>query len=59
MFIINLNLTEMRTQKHDLKDKIKHLEKELYNAILKEDVFEQIAINVQLDDAKSTLINIQ
>ena len=49
----------MRTQKDDLKDEIKHLEKELYNAILKEDVFEQIAINVQLDDAKSTLINIR
>ena len=49
----------MVTQKHDLKDKIKHLEKELYKAILKEDVFEQIAINVQIDDAKSTLINIR
>jgi len=49
----------MRTQKHDLKDEIKHLKKELYNAILKEDVFDQIALNVRLDNAKSTLINIQ
>ena len=49
----------MRTQKHDLKDEIKHLEKELYNAILKEDVFEQIAIKQKLDNAKSTLIIIQ
>lgn len=49
----------MRTQKHDLKDKIKHLEKELYNAILKEDVFEQKAILKDLDIAKSTLINIR
>ena len=49
----------MRTQKHDLKDEIKHLEKELQNAILKEDVFEQKAILKDLDIAKSTLINIQ
>jgi len=49
----------MRTQKHDLKDKIKHLEKELYNAILKEDLFEQKAILKDLDIAKSTLINIR
>ncbi len=49
----------MRTQKDDLKDEIKHLEKELYNAILKEDVFEQKAILKDLDIAKSTLINIQ
>ena len=59
MGIINLNLTEMRTQKDDLKDEIKHLEKELYNAILKEDVFEQKAILKDLDIAKSTLINIR
>ena len=50
----------MRTQKHDLKDKIKHLEKELYNAILKEYTLLEInAILKDLDDAKSTLINIQ
>jgi len=49
----------MRTQKDDLKDEIKHLEKELYNAILKEDAFEQFAIKQKLDYAKSTLINIQ
>lgn len=49
----------MRTQKDDLKDEIKHLEKELYNAILKEDLFEQRAILIDLDIAKSTLINIQ
>ena len=34
----------MRTQKHDLKDEIKRLE---------------LSINKRLDDAKSTLINIQ
>jgi len=49
----------MRTQKHDLKDKIKHLEKELYNAILNKDLFEQRAILIELDDAKSTLFNIR
>ena len=59
MFIINLNLTEMRTQKHDLKDEIKRLEKDLQYAVLNLDAFTQLSINKRLDDAKSTLINIQ
>ena len=49
----------MRTQKDDLKDEIKHLEKELYNAILNKNAFAQIHISKELDIAKSTLINIQ
>jgi len=49
----------MRTQKHDLKDEIKKLEKELKHAVLNFDIFEQIAINVRLENAKSTLYNIQ
>jgi len=59
LFIINLNLTEMRTQKHDLKDEIKRLEKDLQYAVLNLDAFTQLSINKRLDDAKSTLINIQ
>tara|TARA_R110000744_G_scaffold101129_1_gene194999 strand:+ start:156 stop:305 length:150 start_codon:yes stop_codon:yes gene_type:complete len=49
----------MRTQKHDLKSKIKKLEIDLYNSILKEDATEQIRIKENLDVLKSTLINIQ
>ena len=49
----------MRTQKHDLKDEIKRLEKELQYAVLNRDAFTQLSINKILDDAKSTLINIQ
>jgi hypothetical protein len=49
----------MRTQKHDLKDEIKRLEKELQFAVLNLDAFTQLSINKRLDDAKSTLINIQ
>ena len=41
----------MRTQKHDLKSKIKKLEIDLYNSILKEDATEQIRI-------KENLVNI-
>ena len=49
----------MRTQKHDLKAKIKKFEKELHDAILKEDATLQIRIKENLDVLKSTLINIQ
>ena len=50
----------MRTQKHDLKDEIKHLENLLYNAEQDQDALLQIlSIIKRLDDAKSTLINIQ
>ena len=49
----------MRTQKHDLKDEIKKLEKEMQHARLNFDIFEQIAINVRLENARSTLYNIQ
>ena len=49
----------MRTQKHDLKDEIKQLEKDLFDSLLTKDVFKQKAIYNKLDIAKSTLINIQ
>ena len=49
----------MRTQKHDLKDEIKHLEIELHKAMLNKDHITQLSINKRLDIAKSTLINIQ
>jgi hypothetical protein len=49
----------MRTQKHDLKGKIKKFELELYEAILKEDATLQIRIKENLDVLKSTLYNIQ
>ena len=49
----------MRTQKHDLKDEIKHLEFELVKAKLNKDYITQLSINKRLDDAKSTLINIR
>jgi len=49
----------MRTQKHDLKDEIKDLEVKLQLAIFEKDLFEQRAILIDLDIAKSTLINIQ
>ena len=49
----------MRTQKHDLKDEILKLELKLQKAIFNKDLFEQRAILIYLDDAKSTLINIQ
>ena len=49
----------MRTQKHDLKDEIKRLEQDLQFAVLNLDAFTQLSINKRLDDAKSTLINIQ
>ena len=59
MLIINLNLTEMRTQKHDLKDEIKRLEFDLYRAEQDQDAITVLSIIKRLDDAKSTLINIQ
>jgi len=49
----------MRTQKHDLKQEIKDLEKQLRFAVINLDAFTQLSINKRLDDAKSTLINIQ
>jgi hypothetical protein len=49
----------MRTQKHDLKDEIIKLEHKLQKAIFDKDLFEQRAILIDLDIAKSTLINIQ
>jgi len=49
----------MRTQKHDLKSQIKDLEVKLQKAIFEKDLFEQRAILIDLDIAKSTLINIQ
>jgi len=49
----------MRTQKHDLKQEIKDLEVKLQKAIFDKDLFEQRAILIDLDIAKSTLINIQ
>tara|TARA_R110000803_G_scaffold104296_1_gene172476 strand:+ start:669 stop:818 length:150 start_codon:yes stop_codon:yes gene_type:complete len=49
----------MRTQKHDLKDEIKHLEYALYRAEQDQDAITVLAIIQRLDDAKSTLINIQ
>ncbi len=49
----------MRTQKHDLKSQIKDLEVKLQKAIFDKDLFEQRAILIDLDIAKSTLINIQ
>lgn len=48
----------MRTQKHDLIDLINKLEARLELAVVQVDAFEQLAIYKQLDDAKSTLINI-
>jgi len=59
LLIINLNLTEMRTQKHDLKDEIKRLEFDLYRAEQDQDAITVLSIIKRLDDAKSTLINIQ
>ena len=35
----------MRTQKHDLKDEIKRLEKDLQYAVLNLDAFTQLSIN--------------
>ena len=49
----------MRTQKHDLKQEIKDLEVKLQKAIFNKDLFEQRAILIDLDIAKSTLYNIQ
>lgn len=49
----------MRTQKHDLKSQIKDLEVKLQKAIFDKDLFEQRAILIDLDIAKSTLYNIQ
>lgn len=49
----------MRTQKHDLKKKIKHLEESLKRAILNKDAFAQFHINKDIDMAKSILYNIQ
>ena len=49
----------MRTQKHDLKDEIKRLEIDLYNAEQDQDALTVLAITQRLDDAKSTLINIR
>ena len=49
----------MRTQKHDLKDEVKHLELELHKAILNKDYITQLSINKRLDIVKSTLINIR
>ena len=49
----------MRTQKHDLKDEIKHLESQLIFAVINLDAFTQMSISKRLDNAKSTLINIQ
>ena len=49
----------MRTQKHDLKSQIKDLEVKLQKAFFDKDLFEQRAILIDLDIAKSTLYNIQ
>ena len=49
----------MRTQKHDLKDEIKRLEYALYRAEQDQDAITVLSIIKRLDDAKSTLINIQ
>jgi hypothetical protein len=49
----------MRTQKHDLKSQIKDLEVKLQKAIFDKDLFEQRAILIDLDIAKSTLFNIR
>ena len=49
----------MRTQKHDLKSQIKDLELKLQKAIFDKDLFEQRAILIDLDIAKSTLYNIR
>ena len=49
----------MRTQKHDLKDEIKRLENALYRAEQDQDAITVLSIIKRLDDAKSTLINIQ
>jgi len=49
----------MRTQKHDLKDEIKHLEYLLYYAEQDQDAITVLALTQRLDDAKSTLINIR
>ena len=49
----------MRTQKHDLKAKIKHLEYLLFNAEQERDALTVFSITQRLDDAKSTLINIR
>ena len=48
----------MKTQKHDLKQEIKHLESQLRFAVINLDAFTQLSINKRLDIAKSTLINI-
>ena len=48
----------MKTQKHDLINLINKLEARLELAVVQADAFEQLAIYKQLDDAKSTLINI-
>ena len=49
----------MRTQKHDLKQEIRSLEFDLYNAEQDRDVLTVLAINERLDILKSTLINIR
>tara|TARA_R100001460_G_scaffold97856_1_gene140535 strand:+ start:326 stop:469 length:144 start_codon:yes stop_codon:yes gene_type:complete len=47
----------MRTQKHDLKEEIKHLEYDLYRP--DQDAKTVLAITEKLDILKSTLYNIQ
>tara|TARA_R110000744_G_scaffold13502_1_gene39261 strand:+ start:977 stop:1126 length:150 start_codon:yes stop_codon:yes gene_type:complete len=49
----------MRTQKHDLKQEIKHLESQLRFAVINLDAFTQLSINKRLDEAKTLLFNIQ
>ena len=49
----------MRTQKQELKQEIKEMEVKLQKAIFDKDLFEQRAILIDLDIAKSTLYNIQ
>lgn len=49
----------MRTQKHDLKDEVKHLEIELHKAMLNKDHITQLSISKRLDIIKSTLYNIR
>lgn len=49
----------MRTQKHDLKDRIKKLEQDLQYTILHNNVLESKHISKKIDRLKSTLYNIQ
>ena len=48
----------MKTQKDDLKQEVKDLEKKLNYAVFDRDAFTQISLHKKLNEVKSLLINI-